>query len=73
MGWFNGKDSPLFCTTFSLATLALFLGHCGDVPRRPNVLLISLDTLRADHLGCYGYSRETSPFWDKLAARGTRY
>ena len=73
MGWFNGKDSPLFCTTFSLATLALFLGHCGDVPRRPNVLLISLDTLRADHLGCYGYSRKTSPFWDKLAAQGTRY
>ncbi|NOR14988.1 MAG: sulfatase-like hydrolase/transferase, partial [Candidatus Aminicenantes bacterium] len=32
-----------------------------------NVILISLDTLRADHLGCYGYSRPTSPALDELA------
>jgi len=32
-----------------------------------NVILISLDTLRPDHLGCYGYSRNTSPNIDKLA------
>ena len=37
-----------------------------------NVLLISLDALRADHLSCYGYSRKTSPFLDEIAARGTR-
>jgi len=35
--------------------------------RRPNVVLISLDTLRPDHLGCYGYSRKTSPGLDRLA------
>ncbi|MDA8018537.1 MAG: sulfatase-like hydrolase/transferase [Thermoanaerobaculia bacterium] len=35
-----------------------------------NVLLISMDTLRADHLGCYGYPRDTSPGIDALAARG---
>lgn len=40
---------------------------------RPDVLLISLDTLRADHLGSYGYHRDTSPFLDQLAARGIRY
>ncbi len=34
---------------------------------RPNVILISLDTLRADHLGCYGYARDTSPSLDSLA------
>jgi len=34
---------------------------------RPNVILISLDTLRADHLGCYGYHRNTSPNIDKFA------
>lgn len=34
----------------------------------PNVLLLVCDTLRADHLGCYGYRRPTSPFIDKLAA-----
>ncbi len=41
--------------------------------RRPNVLLVSIDTLRADHLGCYGYERDTSPFLDELAAQGTRF
>lgn len=35
-----------------------------------NVLLISIDTLRADHLGCYGYARSTSPRLDALAAEG---
>ena len=34
----------------------------------PDVLLISLDTLRADRLGCYGYERETSPQLDAIAA-----
>jgi arylsulfatase A-like enzyme len=40
---------------------------------RPNILLISIDTLRADHLSCYGYPRLTSPALDALAADGTRY
>jgi len=31
------------------------------------IILISLDTLRADHLGCYGYYRNTSPIIDELA------
>jgi arylsulfatase A-like enzyme len=40
--------------------------------RRPaehktNVILVSIDTLRADHLGCYGYNRPTSPEIDRLA------
>ena len=34
-----------------------------------NLIVISLDTLRADHLGCYGYGRNTSPALDDLAAR----
>lgn len=38
-----------------------------------NVILISLDTLRADHLGCYGYSRPTSPGLDALASDGVRF
>lgn len=41
-------------------------------PCRPqNLILISVDTLRSDHLGTYGYERATSPFIDELAARGT--
>jgi arylsulfatase len=35
-----------------------------------NILLIVVDTLRADHLGCYGYNRPTSPNIDKLAEQG---
>ena len=34
-----------------------------------NILLIVVDTLRPDHLGCYGYDRPTSPYLDALAAR----
>jgi hypothetical protein len=37
------------------------------------VLLIVIDTLRQDHLGCYGYHRNTSPFIDRLAKEGRVY
>jgi arylsulfatase A-like enzyme len=39
----------------------------------PNLAIIVLDTVRADHLSCYGYGRETSPFIDSLAASGARF
>ena len=45
----------------------------ADVLQAPNVILISIDTLRPDHLGCYGYERDTSPFLDSLAERGTLF
>lgn len=35
-----------------------------------NVLLVAIDTLRADHLGCYGYRRQTSPNLDAFAGQG---
>lgn len=38
--------------------------------QRPNILLIVVDTLRADHLGCYGEKRPTSPFMDQMARKG---
>ena len=37
---------------------------------KPNIVLIILDSLRADHLGCYGYARNTSPNIDDLAKNG---
>src|SRR6266850_383224 len=55
-----------------LAGLAatLYLKHPD---RRPSVLLITIDTLRADHLGCYGYGRPTSPHIDRLASEGALF
>lgn len=44
----------------------------SGAPNKPNVLIISLDTLRADHLSCYGNEHRTSPRIDALAAAGTR-
>jgi arylsulfatase A-like enzyme len=41
-------------------------------PQKPNVLLVTVDTLRADHLGPYGYPLPTSPRLDALAAAGVR-
>lgn len=38
---------------------------------RQNLILITIDALRADHLGCYGYARDTSPRIDQLARQGT--
>lgn len=42
-------------------------------PARPNVVLLTVDTLRPDHLSCYGYGRRTSPFIDVLARRGVLF
>ena len=44
-----------------------------DDVKNANLVLVSIDTLRADHLGSYGYPRETSPFMDGLAKRGVRF
>ena len=56
------------------AILTLLALGCGD--RRPqprNLLLITLDTLRADRLGSYGYQAAQTPNLDRLAERGLRF
>ena len=45
----------------------------GAAAARPDVILIVIDSLRADHLGAYGYPRGTSPNIDALAARGVTF
>ncbi len=40
---------------------------------KPNLVIVIVDALRPDHLGCYGYPRPTSPRLDRLAAEGVRF
>lgn len=61
-----------------VAVLFALLAYCGFAQcedakvaiGKPNIIVILIDTLRADHLGCYGYDRNTSPAIDILASEG---
>jgi arylsulfatase A-like enzyme/Flp pilus assembly protein TadD len=44
-----------------------------EKPSRPSVFLVTIDTLRADHVGCYGYSSIRTPALDGLARDGIRF
>ena len=57
---------------------ALSLGACSEpeeqeAPRRPNILFILVDTLRADYLGTYGFQGDISPHVDKLAGESVLF
>ncbi len=60
-----------------LVTLGMFSGFCAaaETPGKPapNVVLITIDTLRADHVGCYGYKQGKTPNIDVLAADSARF
>ena len=59
---------------FILIAFAAFDAAAQPAPKpAPNVVLITIDTLRADHLGCYGYKQIKTPNIDALAADGTRF
>lgn len=60
---------PILALLTILLAVAL-LGACGQSPR-PNVVIITVDTLRADYLGFYGDSAATTPRLDELAAAST--
>ncbi len=67
---------PLILWTVPAVVVAAgmwYLIQTSGPPPHPalNVILISIDTLRADHLGLYGYERDTSPSIDRLARRST--
>jgi arylsulfatase A-like enzyme len=71
----DGVDSDCDGRDAAIAALgpAAFAPVPDRVPRDLNILFLTIDTLRADHLGCYGYGRPTSPHLDALAARGTLF
>ncbi|MFN7974238.1 MAG: sulfatase-like hydrolase/transferase [Acidobacteriota bacterium] len=61
----------------SALALLLTLAACGragaPVAQRPNVLIVTFDTTRADHIGCYGNTSIETPTIDRLAAEGCRF
>ncbi len=72
----------MYSSSFALGVTLLSLSSCRgseqvspaeELPRGGNVLLISIDTLRADALSCYGNSQLTSPVLDAMAADGVRF
>jgi arylsulfatase A-like enzyme len=87
-GWTHSRMARIFgwLSSWKAAAIALLVLLAGNgsavgiesgrgerLRDRPNVILISVDTLRADHLGCYGYERETSPAIDNLAETGVLF
>lgn len=65
----------LLISAVPITALAIFFAVPPKEPPKParNVILISIDTLRADHLGCYGYDFPTSPQIDAFASRGALF
>jgi len=41
--------------------------------KKPDVVVVMVDTMRADHLGCYGHDMPTSPFIDSMSSKGVTY
>jgi len=69
-----GTGARLRCAL--VAALSFSIAGCGGAePGEPgtSLVVVTLDTLRADHLGCYGYFRNTSPRIDALAAEGVLF
>src|SRR5690606_12312447 len=56
----------------AVCVLAVALGSCGTRPK-PNVVLVVIDTLRADHTTPFRYRRDTTPHLARLAERGTTF
>jgi hypothetical protein len=64
------------CWTLLVMGMALFFAACGAVPpvkstSARHVVVIVIDTLRADHLPTFGYAKDTAPFLNKLAGSST--
>ena len=58
---------------FPLLVAGMASVGCSRGPDGPSILLVTLDTTRADHLSGYGYDKPTTPHIDRLAAEGVRY
>jgi choline-sulfatase len=72
----NMKRCALLCCCLLMTALSYGRQHPPAQPAAPahrDVFLITIDTLRADHVHCYGYPSDQTPALDKLAAEGVRF
>jgi choline-sulfatase len=80
------KKIALILSVVAVGIIVWLLLHTGKGPaarveglwaksgvEKPNVILITLDTTRSDHLGCYGYAGAKTPNLDSLARRGVLF
>ncbi|MFH1403708.1 MAG: sulfatase [Candidatus Altiarchaeota archaeon] len=68
----KNRNIVLAGTVIATAILLAAYGHTRE-KKDYNVILITIDTLRADHVGAYGYVRDTTPFLDELASKSILY
>ena len=79
-----GSRVRCVCGLSLMVALVLTIGGCrnraGDASQpdssgqsKPNIMLITVESIRADHVGCYGYDRPVTPHIDALARQATRY
>lgn len=66
------RRTPLALTLLTLVAVAAAIPACAGPapPPSPPLILIVVDTVRADHMGTYGYERPTTPRLDEIAAEG---
>lgn len=66
------KSKKLLIILFGIIAVGCIsaFAYFKSISNRPNIILITIDALRPDHLGCYGYERNTSPNIDRLAKEG---
>ncbi|HWR52902.1 MAG TPA: sulfatase-like hydrolase/transferase [Bryobacteraceae bacterium] len=81
----SAKNASVVAAAFAAIAFSLFVscqssgrkatpaGGSASQLRRVNVVLVTIDTLRADRLGCYGYAKVETPNLDRLAQRGTLF
>lgn len=67
------RNQSFFLVTLILLSSILLNHQLLGKPDLRNIIIISVDTLRADHLSCYGYPLQTSPELDKFAADSILY
>lgn len=74
-GWAWGGLVALVVCALTLGGLHgwILVDRARHAPPGPSAVVIVIDSLRADHVGCYGYPRPTTPHMDAFAGKATRF